>query len=147
MAQGGVGDRREASGFALEVDGAPDGFNLVVNLTVRLETDRPEFRCKFLWRLTECEFEKLLLQFGKTAMIQADENPTILPLDRITEDADRGGSHVPQRGFFFLKEGMVSLSSEEEKGIPITDVLNAGDSLFLSAVTLILGNCYLVLSQ
>ena len=147
MAQGGVGDEREASGFALEVDGAPDGFDLVVNRTVRLEPDRPKFCCKFLWRLTERQFEKLLLQFGKTAMIQADENPVILPANRITEDADRGSSHIPQGGFFFLKEGMVSLSGEEEKGIPITDVLNAGDSLFFTAASLEFGNPDLVLSQ
>ena len=49
MAQGGVGDEREASGFALEVDGAPDGFNLVVNRTVRLETDRPESCRERMW--------------------------------------------------------------------------------------------------
>ena len=49
MAQGGVGDRREASGFALEVDGFPDRFDLVVNRTVRLETGRPEFGRKRMW--------------------------------------------------------------------------------------------------
>ena len=49
MAQGGGGDRREASGFALEVDGFPDGLDLVVNLTVRLEPDRPEFCRERMW--------------------------------------------------------------------------------------------------
>ena len=42
---------------------------------------------------------------------------------------------------------MVSRSSEEEKGIPTTEVLNAGDSLFFTAASLEFGNSDLVLSQ
>ena len=81
MAQGGVGDEREASGFALEIDGFPDGFDLVVNRTVRLKMDGPEFRREFLWRLAERQFEEPLSQFRETGIVEADEGATILPLD------------------------------------------------------------------
>ena len=81
MAQGGVGDRREASGFTLEVDGAPDRFDLVVNLTVRLEPDRPESCREFLWRLAERQFAEPLSQVGETGIVEADEGASILPLD------------------------------------------------------------------
>lgn len=147
MAQGGVGDEREASGFALEVDGAPDGFNLLVNPTVRLKTDRPEFCGEGFWLVAEGDLQEVCLELTEIDFIQADQNTTFLPLDRIAEYVDRGISGILDLVFFFLEERMLSLSGEEEESLSIAKVLNAGDPLFLAPASLEFGNPNLILIQ